>query len=51
MKHTKTKIKDRFIRIRVTDEELKLMKFNAEKLNTSMSDFVRKFVIFQNPTK
>jgi hypothetical protein len=42
------KTKDKFIRIRVTDDELKLLKFHATQLNTSMSEFIRKFVIFNN---
>lgn len=47
----KRKLKDKFIRVRISEDELKLLKYHSTKLNTSMSDFVRKFVIFPNPTK
>jgi uncharacterized protein (DUF1778 family) len=44
----KTKLKSEFIKVRVTPDEKKLLEFNASKLNISISDLVRSFVVIKN---
>jgi uncharacterized protein (DUF1778 family) len=40
--------KDEMIKIRVSSDEKKLLQYHATKLNISISDFVRSFVIIKN---
>lgn len=47
---TKTKLKSEFIKVRVSDEEKKLLQFHATQLNTTLSEFIRKFVVFNEKT-
>ena len=47
---TKTKSKSEFIRVRVNEEEKKLLQYHATQLNTTISDVVRKFVVFNEKT-
>ncbi len=44
------KAKSEFIKVRVSDEEKKLLQFHATQLNTTISDVIRKFVVFNNKT-
>ena len=46
MKHKKPKCD--FIKVRVTDEEKKILQFHASQLNTTISEVVRNFVIFKD---
>lgn len=46
---TKNK-KSEFIKVRVSDEEKKLLQFHATKLNTTISEFIRRFVILNEKT-
>jgi hypothetical protein len=42
------KPKDDFIKVRISSEEKKLLEFHATKLNTTISELVRKFIIIKN---
>lgn len=42
------KPKSEFIKVRVNQEEKKLLEFHASQLNTTISEVVRKFVVFNN---
>jgi uncharacterized protein (DUF1778 family) len=42
------KAKDEMIKVRVTANEKKLLQFHASKLNTTISELVRSFVIIKN---
>lgn len=43
---TKTKLKSEFIKVRVSPDEKKLLQYHATQLNTTISDFVRRYVVF-----
>lgn len=45
------KLKSEFIKVRVSEQEKKLLQFHATQLNTTISEVVRKFVVFNNQTK
>jgi hypothetical protein len=43
----KTKTKSEFIKVRVNSDEKKMLEYHAIKLNTTISELVRKFIIIK----
>jgi hypothetical protein len=43
----RTKTKSEFIKVRVNADEKKMLEYHAIKLNTTISELVRKFIIIK----
>ena len=42
--------KSEFIKVRVSIDEKKLLQYHATQLNTTISEFVRRYVVFNEKT-